>query len=100
MNNNQKFLLGTLGATLAGVAIGLLIAPKNGAETRKLIREKATDLSDGARETLVKSKDGINNLSERLKSGFKQGVDTAMNKAETLVDEISSMSNNGKGIKV
>jgi gas vesicle protein len=99
MNNNQKVLLGTLGATLAGVAIGLLIAPKNGAETRKIIREKATDLSDGARETLAKSKDGISNLSERLKSGFKQGVDTAMSRAETLVDEISGMSSNGRGIK-
>ena len=44
MNKNQKFLIGTLSALVAGVAIGLLVAPKNGKDTRKLIKNKANDL--------------------------------------------------------
>lgn len=96
MNNNQKFLLGALGATFAGVVIGLLIAPKNGAETRELIKEKANDLSEGAKETYMRGKETVNTLSDKLKTGFRQGVDTAISRAETLVEEISS---NGRGMK-
>jgi gas vesicle protein len=75
MNNNQKMVMGTLGAALAGAAAGVLLAPKKGADTRNTIKTKANDLTASTRQTLgegyEKSKKAITDLTEKVKIGFK-----------------------------
>jgi gas vesicle protein len=54
--NTNKIILGVLGGAATGALLGVLFAPKKGAETRKLILKKSHDYADGAKnkiETLV-----------------------------------------------
>ncbi|MES2689840.1 MAG: YtxH domain-containing protein, partial [Bacteroidota bacterium] len=55
MNNDSlKTVLAFLGGAVAGVAVGILLAPDKGSETRKKIisrtKDLGTDLSDAAME--------------------------------------------------
>ncbi len=43
-NNTTKILLAIIAGAAAGIAIGVLLAPDKGSETRKKIKEKAEDL--------------------------------------------------------
>ncbi|GAB2783933.1 hypothetical protein GCM10027275_30010 [Rhabdobacter roseus] len=93
MNGNQKFLLGTLGAAAAGVAVGMLVAPKKGADTRNLIKDKANDLSGNAKDTYEKGIKELATLTERLKEGVLHSLDLAKDKADGLA---KTASENGK----
>jgi len=109
MNKNQRFLIGTVGALLTGVALGLLVAPKKGKDTRKLIKSKANDfsgtvknkagdISGTAKDTYEKSLDELATLAEKLKDGFFKNVSSAKSKAETVADNVNekvrSVANN------
>ena len=61
MTKGSKFLLGVLGATAAGVAIGLLIAPEKGSETRKKLKKTANDWADNLSQMLVKGSEAVEN---------------------------------------
>jgi gas vesicle protein len=53
MADNGKFngfALGFLIGAVAGIAIGFLYAPKPGRETRSMLREKAEEVTDRAKE--------------------------------------------------
>lgn len=54
MNSNTKNGLIFLAGAIAGVVAGLLLAPKKGSETRKLISGKAKDFSDAIIEKATK----------------------------------------------
>jgi len=45
----QKVLIGTLTGLAAGLAIGILIAPESGTETRRKLTDKADDLKNRVR---------------------------------------------------
>ena len=98
MNKDQKFLIGALGALLTGVTIGLLLAPKSGKESRKLIKHKATDLSDTAKDKYEKSLEELSVLADKLKEGFLKNVsvvkDRAGSVAETVNDKVRGVVNN------
>lgn len=98
MNKNQKFLIGSVGALLTGIAIGLLVAPKSGKESRKLIKNRATDLGGTAKDKYEKSLDELTVLAEKLKDGFLKNVNTVKDKAgsvaETVNDKVRSVVNN------
>ncbi len=87
MNNNSKVVLGALGAAFAGAAAGVLLAPKKGTDTRKLINTKATDLATNAKSTLEKgyqkSKSSLTDLADKVKTSFQ----TATNKSTTPGNE-------------
>ena len=46
----DKFITGMLFGAVVGAAIGLLVAPKTGSETRQLVRERATEYAGPVRE--------------------------------------------------
>ena len=100
MNKNQKFLIGTLSALVTGVAIGLLVAPKKGKDTRKLIKSKAYDLGDTvkskagdiggtAKDTYEKSLEELSVLADKLKEGFFKNVNVAKDKAGSVADNVN-----------
>lgn len=100
MNKNQKFLIGTLSALVAGVAIGLLVAPNKGKDTRKLIKNKAndlggtvkskaSDLSGTAKDTYEKSLEELSVLADKLKDGFLKNVNVAKDKASSVADNVN-----------
>ena len=61
-------------ALLAGVAIGMLIAPDKGSETRKKLFGKLDDLSDDLSDT-------ANNLYEKGKTTVREGFNKAKDMA-------------------
>lgn len=60
---------------LAGVAIGMLLAPEKGTETWKKLAEGLDDIKDNA----IKD---MNNIMDKSKSLFKKAKDKAQNVSE------------------
>ena len=63
---NSTFLVGLFAAAAAGAALGLLMAPKKGAETRKDISDKINEISDQLRQLGRKAKSHANNIQDDL----------------------------------
>jgi gas vesicle protein len=67
MNNTSKILLGFVAGAAIGGALGILLAPDKGSETRRKIVEKGSELGD----TLS---DSITDLGEKVKEKFKSSM--------------------------
>jgi len=101
MEDDSKFSYFFLGLGL-GVAVGLLVAPKSGAETRELLLNKADEgkdylrrrgegLRDSATEFVDKGKGAINRQKDQLAAAVeagKQAYREAINKSQS--DDIAS----------
>lgn len=76
MTTENKILLGVTAAALAGVGIGLLIAPASGTETRDQIRKgangMATRLLNVVNSTGEQVKDKATEVVEEAKTAYKQ----------------------------
>ena|SRR5579885_1661550 len=83
MEDDSKFSYFFLGLGL-GVAVGLLFAPKTGAETREMIRSKAdeskeylkrrsTELRDQAGDLIDKGKTAVNRQRDNLSAAVEAG---------------------------
>jgi gas vesicle protein len=88
-----------IGCFLVGVGVGgavaLLLAPKTGEQTRKLIAKKAEqgkayvtsrsqELKDQAEELVGKGKDLVNKQRERLAEALDSGKEAARNVLSTV----------------
>ncbi|HTR35338.1 MAG TPA: YtxH domain-containing protein [Bryobacteraceae bacterium] len=74
MEDDNKFSYFFLGLGL-GVAVGLLVAPKSGPETRELLRSKADEGKDYLRRRSVELRDSANDAFERSKSAVSRQRD-------------------------
>jgi gas vesicle protein len=83
MEDENKFSYFFLGLGL-GVAVGLLFAPKSGAETRDLLLSKAdegkeylkrrtSDLRESAEEVIEKGKSAVSRQRDNLSSAVQAG---------------------------
>ncbi len=73
----QKILIGTLSGIVAGVAIGLLVAPDKGSETRAKIADTANSLKkklQSLRGTTTDELDELKEVFENEVSGLKDDV--------------------------
>ncbi len=48
----QRVLVAALSGFVAGVAVGLLVAPASGSEIRQRIADSASDLADGVKDKI------------------------------------------------
>lgn len=101
MEDDKKFSYFFLGLGI-GVAAGILFAPKSGAETRELLREKADegkdyvkrrseDIKETANELLDKSKQAVLRQKEQLAAAVEAGRSAYREK----VDTVTSVSDPG-----
>ena len=65
MSGKTKLVLGLVGAAAVGVAIGLLLAPEKGADTRQKIKTTATDWSQHLSDLFASVKEGLSNLKDK-----------------------------------
>jgi gas vesicle protein len=75
--NAQKVMIGTLSALAAGVAIGILIAPAEGSETRRRISDTADSLKRKLRQLRGVTADELDELKdifERETEGLRDDV--------------------------
>lgn len=63
---NSTYLIGLAAAAAAGAALGLLLAPKKGADTRKDIQDKVDEISDQVKRMSKKAKSHINDIQDDL----------------------------------
>ena len=63
---NSKVLWGFLAGAAIGGALGILLAPDKGSETRKKIMEKGNDLSDAVKDKFNDVKDRFNDVKEKF----------------------------------
>ena len=68
---NSKVIIGFLAGAAIGGALGILLAPDNGKETRRKIIEKGNDLGDSISEFGGTVKDKFN----QMVNGARGGVD-------------------------
>jgi gas vesicle protein len=54
-DSGSSFAIGFIIGAIAGVAIGFLYAPKSGKETRAMLREKAGEVAEKAKEAAVEA---------------------------------------------
>ncbi|WP_321473769.1 YtxH domain-containing protein [uncultured Paludibaculum sp.] len=94
MEDDKKFSYFFLGLGI-GVAAGILFAPKSGAETRELLREKADegkdyvkrrseDIKETANELLDKSKQAVLRQKEQLAAAVEAGRSAYREKVDTV----------------
>ena len=81
MNTKTKVALGILGAVAAGVAIGLLIAPEKGKDTRQKLRKTAGSWADSLSHLFVRGEEELEDLKAKGKSA-KAAAEDKVNKVK------------------
>jgi gas vesicle protein len=66
MAKNAKLLAALLLGAAAGAAIGVLFAPEKGAETRKKLAGKASEMGDEFKKRWSKGKESVDEYKERV----------------------------------
>ena len=85
MSDNSKVLVGLLAGLAAGAALGLLLAPEKGSDTRDKLSQSLKDLGDSIRD---KAADEINHLAS-LKDKVVGSVKSKLRQTEEeFVDDV------------
>jgi gas vesicle protein len=63
---NSTYLIGLAAAAAAGAALGLLLAPKKGSDTRKDIQDKVDEISDQVKRLSKKAKNHVGDIQDDL----------------------------------
>jgi gas vesicle protein len=77
-----SFLMGLLAGTVLGAGLGMLFAPKAGAETRRQLTEQANRLRSSANETYSQASEKINQTYNQASEKLNQ----AGEKVSQIVD--------------
>ena len=72
MSNSSKVLLGLLAGVAIGGALGILLAPDKGSETRRKLMEKGSDLGDSIADFGESVKEKFNDAVEGMKGSFNR----------------------------
>jgi gas vesicle protein len=74
------FLVGVVLGSIVGAAVGLLLAPQSGEETREVIGESARDIRDkvkeGSRQVMESSRDLVEQGKGRVSGILQRGRET------------------------
>ena len=72
MNNTSKILLGFIAGAAIGGALGILLAPDKGSETRRKIAETGSDIGDSITSFGESVKEKFNDVVEGVKGTFSR----------------------------
>lgn len=70
--SNSKLLAGFLIGAAVGGALGILLAPDKGVETRKKIMKKGSDIGESLSDLGSSIKGKFNDLADDIKDGFSK----------------------------
>lgn len=85
-HGGNEFFIGLLCGTAVGAAIGLLLAPKTGAEMRQTLADSADRFRRKAGDTYSEASGAVSNLVEKGRTAMRRG----QNKAEQAIDDVAS----------
>ncbi len=63
---NSTYLIGLAAAAAAGAALGLLLAPNKGSETRKDIQDNVDEISDQVKKLSGKARKHVSEMQDDL----------------------------------
>jgi gas vesicle protein len=93
--SGAAFVLGLLAGTAIGVGLGLLFAPKEGADLRRDIAKRARDLRDDAGEQIDRVTEAADDLVERgrdvaqhARSAVSSGIREARRHGTDVADAV------------
>lgn len=89
MKNETKVLLGIAGAALAGAVIGMLVAPEKGCDTRKKIKETASDWADRVRHLAGKANHKAKSMAHDAAAAAEDVIGDIENKAAKVRNTVS-----------
>ena len=88
--SSGKVLLGALAGLAAGAALGILLAPDKGSQTRKKIKGNAGDYADELKKKFNKFVETVTDKFESPKADANDLVETGKSKALGLKNEVSN----------
>lgn len=108
MSTESKVILGVTAAALAGVGIGMLVAPCSGAESRGKIRENVNTLANHLLEVVRSNGSTFGEQAEEItdaakakfneaKGYLKSEAGHAKGRMEEIVDTVKAKFNEVKG---
>lgn len=72
MNSTSKILLGFIAGAAIGGALGILLAPDKGSETRRRISEKGSEIGDSIVDFGESVKEKFNDVVDGVKGSFSR----------------------------
>jgi gas vesicle protein len=75
-----------------GAAVGLLLAPKSGRETRNDLQELARDSYEGGRDRLQELLERANERMPPIVEKARQGIDAARERIQPAADQVSEQA--------
>ncbi|HMX41053.1 MAG TPA: YtxH domain-containing protein [Saprospiraceae bacterium] len=91
MTTQGKILLGVAGAALTGVAIGLLVAPCSGEETRTNIRKNVNSMANDMLDTLRNGgsiSEQVSSLVDSAKAKYNEAKGYVNSKSSTFAEQV------------
>jgi gas vesicle protein len=95
-NDFGSFLSGMIIGGLIGAAVGLLLAPQSGEETRQVIREKSIELRDKAAETAEETRIRLEEMGQQAKERADEIAHQVRDTIEEGRDRIETTIEQGK----
>jgi gas vesicle protein len=92
-NNGLSYFIVGLGV---GVAVGMLLAPRSGEETRQLIRAKADEGSDYLRSRAEESREFVKRRGQELRESASEIIDRSKEAIVRQKDQLSMAVEAGK----
>lgn len=87
-DNTGSVLLALLTGAAIGAGIGILYAPDEGKETRRKIREKASEISDDITDRIAHAKEELTKSAEEKKLAFEQKLEDTISNMSYKADDI------------
>lgn len=85
MKDNAKVIVAVLAGIAAGAALGILLAPEKGSETRDKLSESLKSLADAIKETASNEINNLVGLKDKVVDNIKNKVkDTEAEYADDL----------------
>jgi gas vesicle protein len=81
-NGGGSFMIGLITGTAIGAGLGLLFAPKSGAELRSQLSARAGDLADTAADAYQQAAESASDLADRGREMFDRTRDVVARTAD------------------
>ena len=88
----HPFALGVLTGAAVGVGVGMLLAPRSGAELRKEVGHQFTNMKGSCATGYNRAKDTAGNLAERSRRAYSATRDKVVNGAHETKEYVKEVS--------